>query len=452
MILISVLARKLDLAKFGLYTLLITVAGVFSIISDFGTSYLMIREVSKDNKKKNIYFTNGTLVKIIINTFLLFLLVVLLKYFFNINYLYTTFLACLASSLLVFVNYYTAFFNAFQKMQYTASLTAVQSSFTSLVCLAIIAYGIYEVNYLFWGHIFVNIIMIAVSIILLTKVLSINLVQFSLDFSLQFSKRSMPFGLFLLGGVIYFYTDTIMLSIMKDKSAVGLYQAPMRLILIIEMIPMLLSTALYPAISKDFINSGQRANLLLGQALKLMLLSGLPVAIAMSICSREIISFLFGGNFMSSIIILQILAWIIPIRFSCHIMGTALSASDKQNLRALASGLCAILNIILNLILIPRYSYSGAAIASLMTNGFLGVFYYQAIKQKTLVLNIEELILPAIAGMTAMGIAIIFLKPFHTLVATILGIVIYVACLILMKGINDSDWQAVKHIFVQKVE
>lgn len=450
MFLISILARKLDLAQFGLYTLSLTVAGVFAIISDFGTSYLMIREVSQDNKNKNVYFTNGTVVKLVINTLLLLLFIGFLKYLINIPYFHTIFLACVGSSLLVIFNYYTAFFNAVQKMQYTASLTAIQSSFASLVCLVIVVCGVYDVNYLFWGIIVVNIIMIAVSLMLLLKVLSIDLVRFSLKFSLKFSKSAIPFGLFFLSGVIYFYTDTIMLSIMKDKAAVGLYQAPMRLILLFEMIPMLLSTALYPAVSKEFIGSGQKANLLLERAFKLMLLSGFPIAIAISICSREITSFIFGDNFLPSIIVLQILVWIIPIRFCNHIMGTGLSASDEQGTRALATGLCALFNIFLNLILIPPFGCSGAAISSLMTNILLGLFYYRSIKRKVITLTLENLILPSITATTAMGIAVFFIKPFHAPVAVVIGTVVYVVCLILMKGISDSDWQAVKHMFVSE--
>ena len=102
--------------------------------------------------------------------------------------------------------------------------------------------------------------MLIVSLVLIFKVISPPQV-FSIDykFAFKFVKDSIPFGIFILGGMLYFQADTIMLSIMKNQAAVGIYQAPMRLLLMLDIFPSLLSTAMYPTISRTFIRSKNEA-------------------------------------------------------------------------------------------------------------------------------------------------------------------------------------------------
>ena len=67
LLLMAVIARKLGVDKFGAYTLALTIAGFFGVASDFGSSYLTIREVARDKSKTGEYLLNGTIVKILLN-------------------------------------------------------------------------------------------------------------------------------------------------------------------------------------------------------------------------------------------------------------------------------------------------------------------------------------------------------------------------------------------------
>lgn len=447
LVLMAVIARKLGVDKFGTYTLALTIAGIFGVVSDFGSSYLTIREVARDKAKTGDYLLNGTIVKILLNILFFFIFFVCVQYFYSINFRTAIYLACVASIFGMFAQFYISFFNAYEKMHFTSILTSLQSILVSVVCLAMLLMGISRINYLFYGHILVNFSMVLFSIVLLFKIISPQIPGFDPNFSWRFLKSSIPFGLFFMGGVIYFQTDTIMLSIMKDQAAVGLYQAPMRLVITFEIIPSLLSTAMYPTICRTYAHSREEAGIMMMRALRYMLFLGLPIAMGITLLSKEIIFLVFGNQFMPSILLLQILSLIIPIRFCGHILGTALSASDNQNTRACATGLSACLNIALNLILIPRYSYNGAAFASVLTSGFLVGFYYYSIKKEFCNVTLRKIVASPAASCAIMGAVVYLIKDINVFGIIAVGIVVYLVCLILFKGINEDDYRMLKTIF-----
>jgi len=452
LVLMAVIARKLGVDKFGIYTLALTIAGIFGVASDFGSSYLTIREVARDKAKTGEYLLNGTIVKILLNILFFLIFFVFVHYFYNTNFRSAIYLACVASIFGMFAQFYISFFNAYEKMHFTAILSSLQSISISVVCLVMLLIGINRINYLFYGHIGVDFLLALFSIVLLFKIFSPQLSSFDSGFSWRFLKKSIPFGLFFMGGVIYFQTDTIMLSIMKNQTAVGLYQAPMRLVITFEIIPSLLSAAMYPTICRTYGHSKEEAGIMMMRALRYMLFLGLPIAMGMTLLSKEIIPLVFGDKFMPSVLLLQILSWIVPIRFCGHILGTALSASDNQSLRAWATGLSACLNIGLNLILIPRYSYNGAAFASVITSGFLVGFYYYSIKKEFYHVALERIAVSPVASCVIMGVVVYLLKDINVFGVIAVGAVVYLVCLILFKGINGDDCRILKGIFSHEKE
>jgi O-antigen/teichoic acid export membrane protein len=304
----------------------------------------------------------------------------------------------------MFANFYISFFNASEKMHFTALLTSSQSVLISVICLSLILIGLKDVEYILCGYILANFFMLIVSFYLVSKSHSFKFSKIDLRFSLNFVQHSIPFGIFIIGGMLYFQSDTIMLSVMKSNVAVGIYQAPMRLILVLDILPLLLSTAMYPTVSKIFADSKNEAINFVSKSLKYLFLLAIPISFAICLFSEHIIFIIFGSDFFSSIQVLKILIWIFPIRICCHLLGTTLSAADKQSHRALATGLSAVLNVLLNLLLIPPYNYNGAAFASVITSGFLAMFYHFSIQKEFQVIQLKKVFVFPIVSIIMMFI------------------------------------------------
>ena len=167
------IARHLGVSNFGIYTFSLTIAGILGIISDFGICQLMIREVAKDKNKASFYFLHGTILKILLNSFIIFIFYYLISKFQFFDYNSTILLACVSSMLLVFSNFYISFFNAYEKMHITAALSALQSILASSSSLLILFFGFKNVNYFFIAHIVVIIFMMIFSLLLTSKKISL---------------------------------------------------------------------------------------------------------------------------------------------------------------------------------------------------------------------------------------------------------------------------------------
>jgi O-antigen/teichoic acid export membrane protein len=116
----------------------------------------------------------------------------------------------------------------------------------------------------------------------------------------------------------------------------------------------------------------------------------------------------------------------------------------------LISAIGVIVNVSLNLFLIPKYSLIGASIATVITeacNVTLGLYFiWRLLRESILSVDIFKYIL---AGIT-MGLAIIGLKSFSWIVAGLLGSVIYVVAAFLLKGIRQEDMALVREFIARR--
>jgi len=93
--------------------------------------------------------------------------------------------------------------------------------------------------------------------------------------------------------------------------------------------------------------------------------------------SERIILLVFGGSYLAAALPLSILAMNVIVVSLNVFLGNPMMAWGKLREYAIAIAFCAISNIILNFVLIPKYSYIGAAFATLLSEVavFIGLFY-----------------------------------------------------------------------------
>ena len=118
-----------------------------------------------------------------------------------------------------------------------------------------------------------------------------------------------------------------------------------------------------------------------------MVLSGFPLAVGLSLLSPEITAVLFPTYTPSEVgkiaTALQWLSWAGGLIFVTTAVQAVLRATDKRRAFSVLMGATALLNICLNIYLIPRYSHVGAAKAMVMSEAFL-LILGSATSQETL--------------------------------------------------------------------
>jgi O-antigen/teichoic acid export membrane protein len=177
--------------------------------------------------------------------------------------------------------------------------------------------------------------------------------------------RSVP-PLLFLGGMLVIITQipTILLGTMKGAEAAGAYAAVSRVALLITFIMNAANLALAPAIA-DLYASGDMARLrrMVMKSTRFILLFSLPLTLCLIVFNRQVLS-IFGEGFTQGGAALSILSLGYLFSAAMGSVGILLIMTGYERDAATAIGASAVLNLVLNVALIPSYGLEGAAIAT----------------------------------------------------------------------------------------
>jgi len=235
--------------------------------------------------------------------------------------------------------------------------------------------------------------------------------QFVSSFSVRdVSRKSFPFAIHALFGMIYMQADTVILSKISGDIEVGLYQAAMRIIIVLLYLQEIMVTAFFPSLSKlykysteELIKKCKRLNFYL-------FILALPVSISITIIGPMIIDVVYTPEFSEAALFLQVLSSLILLRFFGATYGILLSASDNQHLRMFSVIIALFLNIGINTVLIPKYGAMGAATTAMITNIFVLAIYVYFIKNRLNTFLIDSSFIKVIALNLLFGLFIYFFR------------------------------------------
>lgn len=188
-------------------------------------------------------------------------------------------------------------------------------------------------------------------------------------------------SIFILNLIIslYIQLNSIMLGFMSGNDAVGYFTAGTRITYIGLTLIGSLSTVLLPRCS-HLLEIGDRAafNSLIRKSLNLILALSLPMTAGFILLASQIILVFCGGEYEPAVIVLILNAPVVVFISLTNLMGLQiLYPMDKTNIIIFSVAIGAVLNLVFNIFLIPRFAATGAAIASLISE--IGVLIAQVL-------------------------------------------------------------------------
>ena len=438
------IARSFGKSEFGKFGFALAFSTIIVVITDFGINTLLIREISRDKKNVDKFVSNALTLKVALS---IVTLIVSFLYFNFVKYDYATknitYFMILFMVLQSFTDTFYSVFRAFEKMHYDAIMKVVRM----LMLIFLVYFFISQSqNLVFITLMFpiTEVIILIASMIIYTRNFSKLSLGFNFGFEKELIKKSAFFCLSIIFGTVILYIDTIMLEGIRGPEEVGIYSAAYNLLLGVTFIPLMFSNAIYPVFSRYFVRDRELLRFAYKKSFQYMLIIGLPITAGIFIYSRNIVLLAYGIEYAKSIIVIKILCWFILLRFINIVSGTLLSSADRQGARVFGQGTVALVNIILNLILIPKYGFIGAGIATIASESFFFVTYYYFIfKEK---LNIDYFVVsakPLIASIV-MLLAISFVP--DLLIGSILGAFSYIGMLLLLKAFKNEDKELLTRI------
>lgn len=441
---IVMIARCLGDAEFGKLSVAQSLTGILIVFSDIGLSNLVIREIARNRKDAGKYLTNIALIKILLTVLtigLIFASVYMLGYSQEIALIvYLIGLSLIINSFSMFIR---SIFRAFEKMEYEANVN-IFISIVKLILIFIVlymGYGLVEIAYI---YILVEIVNLLLSIVFTLKYISKPIMEIDYKFSMDIIKMSLPFFATIVFSILYMRVDLVILSTIKDTAVVGQYSAACLIIYTMLNMPNVVSFAIFPTMSRMFVSSKDGLKAMINRLTKYSFLITVPILIILILFANIIITVIFGESFSGAIIALQILSLYIPFRFINYVTAYTLSSANKESLRATSIAVAVVFNIIANVILIPRYSLIGSAIAMVLTEAVLFLCYYYFTAKFFYRIPMEKILLKPLMVSVVIVVLAIYFKDANIFVVSAASIAIYMLSLFLLNTFDEYDKDLVK--------
>jgi O-antigen/teichoic acid export membrane protein len=439
-------ARYLSAAGFGILSFALAFTGIFGVLADLGLSSLTIREVARDKSLALKYLANVSLLKIILAAAafgLIALTINLMGYpqeTITVVYLFGLYVVLAA-----FAQMFYSIFQAFERMEFQA--------IGQMLNAALILGGvIFAINHGFSVVGFASLYVIA-SVIALgysfgvmklkfsnpASASAVKAMEFDWGFWKPMIKKALPFFLSAALDLIALRIATVMLSVMKGDQAVGWYSASFQTMQVFLFIPAVFLAALYPVVSRFYVSSEESLRFVYQKSFKYLSLLGLPIAVGTTIFADRIILTIFQEGFAPSIIALRVLIWTVPLGFLTQMFGTMLASINRQDLAAKIVLVYTILNVVMNLVLIPRYGYVGASVVMVITSLMAFVLCFYLLSKLVCKIPLPKLIFRPVIASGLMALFLFFFSGLSLWLLIPLAAIIYFGILILLRAFSKED-------------
>ncbi|MDD2487029.1 MAG: oligosaccharide flippase family protein [Candidatus Gracilibacteria bacterium] len=404
--LIKILTNYLSVDDYGLYSKVYNYLSIFAVIADMGLFTITIREISanKDNK--------AIVQKIIGNMMTIRMSLGIAIIFLSVGIAY--FLPGYNSKLALYSIFITSFFvffglmnsailsllQAYLKTEFSFISTTVGKlsnfAFVLLVIFVLFPKAMVASDpslqfqsflWLMFAGVFGNIVMTSIIYMYSRKVEKISF-GFDLAHIKNLVKTSIPYGIAMFLNVVYFKIDVIILSLMEDKNivntSIGLYSVPMKIVEVGMLFGGLFLQSMLPlftnAIKKK---ESEEMYSLVSRSYKLLFAFGIAI-VGFSLANGfGILSLVANKEYLdhtkyiyNSLDSFNIVVFVFLFCFISSIFTYILIANNEQGRLLKVNFYLTILNIILNVALIPKFSFIGSSIATLISQIVMLVYIY----------------------------------------------------------------------------
>ncbi len=212
-----------------------------------------------------------------------------------------------------------------------------------------------------------------------TRKLGIRILEPRLSDYRRLAHEALPFGISGVAVKIYSYVDSLLIHIYYGATAVGVYSIAYKMTYALQFLPLTFSAALYPALSSAWSKKDHEAlrRNFVG-SMRFLAAAGFAFTAALSALAPRVVSIFYDPRYFGSIVPLEILPWVLLPIFMDFPIGALLNATNRAHLKTSAMVATMVLNVTLNMILVPRFGPTGAAWAGVFSFWFLffiGIFF-----------------------------------------------------------------------------
>lgn len=440
-----ILNRYLRAELMGSYTTAMTYLQLFGIVMDLGLYVVLLKHINspenKEGKLQNNIFTFRTASAVILLSLAISTVWFIPQYPLIVKW----------AVLVLAVNYFCITMNqlfqaVFQKhlAMHWVAIAEVMSKVTLLVSTLSVVYLVEQ-----------NLLAIMATIVLSGFVQTAILylasrryehLQVAFDWAVwkRVIQESWPIAIAIALNLIYFKSDTIILSFYYPQSTVGIYGVPYKMLEVLITLPAMIVGLLMPVLSQRFEQHDLTGfNQLYQRALQLLWMLVAPIVVGGTILAQPLMLFIAGEDFTSTPEDFGPLFSILLLATASIFLGTltgyVVVIINKHRIIILGYAFVAVTALTAYLLLIPRFSYYGAAWVTVYSEFTMFCIASLVIYRTTKALPGWSGLLRVTSAAAIMGIGVLWMQHWPLVISIALGGLLYSGALLVVGGIKPND-------------
>ena len=440
---IAVTTRYLGAAGYGSFALALALVQMLGVLADAGLSAVVVREISREPKRTSVLVGNALTLRLLLGlgvVALAALLALVLPYSPDVRRAVliagVPFLLGLATSSIA------AVFQARLEM-WRASVADVAGRLAAFVALVVVVAADLGFLAVVASTAVGAAVALAVSLALVRGLAPVG-PRVERQAWRELVLAGVPIGVTLAVNEVYFRADTFILSLFRPFSEVGLYTFAYRVYELLALFPAIVMTSIFPLLSRFLGARRDAAERVLDAAADLFVAVGVPIAAGGLVLAPEIARVVAGEDFADAATPLRLLLCASVPAWISGLLGYALIAAGRQRSVLLLSVAALVLNLALNLALVPSYGPDAAAAVALGSEAFLVTGGWVLVRRQLGIAPRVALLWRALPAAALMAAVVWWQRDLPLAILVPGGAVIYLAVLAGVGGVDRRALEALR--------
>ena len=381
-ILFLVLIQFLQPSEYGIYILVWAQVGLLGPLIDFGTtSYGLIHGHEKESVTLSKLFSFRIVLSIIAFTITILVSSVLYGHQHILGYV-------LLTSMLFFFNMSSGSYlilSSIRQDLYKASSLSVMLNTIMIILLSMVTYFTRNLTLLFISISLTYGLYTIYYLLLIKKRLPTFHIEIDVESWKEIVKKSSVFVLISFFAGIYFKADVFLLNYFKTAGDIGTYSAGYKFLEALVFIAASYNIAATPIFAK--LAGGKRQVFLsrIKRDMVVLSLIGTIIAVGFLVAGQYVLPLFLKGEYHDSVRVATIVMWALPFILISSVFINVLYVLKRTHIVAVIFFIEVLINVILNTIYIPKYSYMASSyitvLSEILNAGFFLVAAYITIRR-----------------------------------------------------------------------
>lgn len=371
-------------ASYGIYFSIFNFTMLFSMVLDMGTTNFNNRTIARNNNLLDKHLSGYIALRLLLAVayfVVIFAAALLIGYRgFQLELLFWIGLNQFLNAFLLYVRSNISALLMFK----TDSVISVTDKLLMILFCGMLLWGNvtdepFRIEWFVWCQTLAYLITIAVALTIVLRKAKLRRLMWDGPFFWLIIKKSFPYALITLLMASYYRIDSVLLErlLPRDIAATqaGIYATAFRLLDTLVMIAYLFSVILLPLFSK-MLKQKENVVPVVRTSFSLLFLYSVSAVVILYVYREPLIQFFYPETMESSVAVFRLILFgLIPISMN-YLFGTLLTANGSMKVLNITAAVGIVINVVVNLVLIPRMQACGSAVASFCTQFTVSVLQF----------------------------------------------------------------------------